>query len=267
MKNVLKLSKFNLFTTRKTIFWWCVFLFLIMTMYMMLFPSMQDMAEVKMDAMPKELLQFVGMEDMTDLGNHTTYFGMIYGFILIAISVFAATFSVGLLVNEENSKSIEFLNSLSVSRSEIYLSKYLTATLGILTVLLSANVATIFCGFINGGDTFEVLDIIFASSISSFVPFMFSSIGFLIAGLSSKFGTPSLASGVIILSYMTGYLGELLGDKADFLQYFSPFIILSVENTLAFEDSLIMPLLVYLVLYVGALFVGCKGYNRRDLKI
>ncbi len=267
LKNILKLCSFNLYTTRKTIIGWCVAIFSLMTLYMILFPSIQDMAQLKMEAMPKELLQFVGMEDMTDLGNFSTYFSMIYGIILIAISIFSATFSAGLIAKEEKTGSIEFLNSLAVSKTEIYLSKFLTSIVAVGAVLTCAIVATITCGFINGGDTFDAMDIISAAKVTSFTALFFGGTAFLLAGVSAKFATGAFAAGIVLVSYMLGYLGELLGEDAEFLLKLSPFISFNAQNTVDMSDEVVLTLAAYILVYLVAIVIGAMAYRRRDLKI
>ncbi len=266
-KNIFKLCSFNLMTQRKVIVGWSVAIFLIMTLYMILFPFIQDLAQAEFDAMPEELLQFMGMEKFSDMSNYVTYFGMIFNIILIAISIFAATFSAGLITKEEKSKSIEFLNSLSVSRSEIYISKYLTSLIAILIVLTGSILTTIACGFIGGGTTFVLGNIITIAFVSGFAALFFGGIGFMLAGIKSKLGSGSIVSSVVLASYMIGYLGELLTSKADLLTYFSPFVMLNPAEAISFSSTTMLSLIAYVLVYIAALFIGHTIYKKRDLEI
>ncbi len=267
LKNIIKLCSFNLLTSKKTIIGWSVAIFCIMTLYMILFPSIQDLAQAKFDAMPQELMQFVGMENMSDMSNYVTYFGMIYNIILVAVSIFSATFSAGLITKEEKTKSIEFLNSLAVSRLEIYISKYITALIAVMAVLIGAIISTIACGFIGGGESFVLADIIAGAKFTSFSALLFGGIGFMFAGVSAKLGTGSVVASVVLASYMLGYLGELLADKAEWLTYFSPFIMLNVAEVIQLSDKTMLSIIVYFLVYVAALIVGGAIYNKRDLQI
>ncbi len=266
-KNVFNIFKLNFYTSRKVVFGWSLSIMGIMFLYMILFSSIQDMATMKFEAMPEQLLQFVGMSDMSDLSDFTTYFGMIYTLVLTAMAIFASTFSAGLITKEEKTKSIEFLNSLSVSRAEIYVAKYITATISIGIILTLAVITTIICGLINGGDSFDLFDIISTAKITSFSALFFSGIAFLIAGASSKFGTGGIVSGVVLSSYMIGYLGELLGENGEFLLNLSPFISFSVKNILEAGSELYIVLAIYIVVYIASLVVGGYLYNKRDLRI
>ncbi len=266
-KNINKLCLFNLLTTRKTIIGWSIAIFSIMTLYMILFPSIQDLAQAKFDAMPQELMQFVGMENMSDMSNYITYFGMIYNIILVAVSIFSATFCAGLITKEEKTKSIEFLNSLAVSRMEIYLSKYLTALIAVKLVLSGAIISAIACGFIGGGETFILINIITAAKITSFSALLFGGIGFMFAGINAKLGSGSIVSSVVLASYMLGYLGELLANKAEWLTYFSPFVMLNVGEVIELSDKTLFIFITYIVVYIVALVIGAIAYNKRDLQI
>ncbi|MFI3283676.1 MAG: hypothetical protein R3Y57_01200 [Erysipelotrichaceae bacterium] len=266
-KNIAKLTKFNLFTTRKVIIGWTVCLFAIMSLYMILFPTVQDIAQVKFELMPTELLQFVGMEDLSDMSNYMNYYGIIYGIILIAISIFATTYSSGLIIKEEKTKSIEFLNSLFVSKTEIFIAKYFTSTIAIALVATACILSVIGCGLINGGETFSLVDVFYSAKITSFTPLLFGVIALMLSGISYRYGTPAISSMVVVTSYMLGYLGQLLGDKAEWLLYFSPFITLSVEKAIALSNETMIMIGVYLFIYLSSIIIGCIAYQKRDLVI
>lgn len=267
LKSSLKLMTFDLKNNKSKIIGWSVAIFLIMFLYMILFPSMKDMAQMKMDAMPEELLQFTKMTDISKIGNFTTYFAMIYNIVLIAISIFAATFSANLIASEEKTKSIEFLYSLNVSRLEIYISKLLTAFIAVLIVVCSGAFSTLICGFANGGETFVVADFLQIVKISSFTAFFFISVSFLIAGITTKIGVSVISSMVVLACYLLGYLGVLLEDKAKWLLYLSPFEMFSPNNALELNSQTIISLVIYFVITIIFLVCGANFYNKRDFTI
>jgi len=263
-KNSLKLMSFEIKNNRAKIIGWSVTIFLIMFLYMILFPSMKDMAQMKMEAMPEELLKFSKMENMSQMGNFITYYGMIYNMILIAISIFAVTFSANLITKEEKSKSIEFLYSLNVSRLEIYISKLLTAFIAVLIVVFSGAFSTLICGFANGGETFVLTDFMQIVKVSSFTAFFFISVSFLIAGITTKIGVSVIGSMVVLACYMLGYLGVLLEDKAKWLLYLSPFEMFSPTNALELSNKTLISLVIYFVFMVVFFVLGASFYRKRD---
>lgn len=266
-KNILKISKFDIKTSRKNLIGWIVAIFGIMFLYMILFNSIQGIAQVEMEVMPVELLEFMGMEQMSDMGSFVTYFGMIYAIILIAISVFATTFTAGLLYKEEKERTIEFLYSLEVSRGEIYASKALTGLCGTLFVLISAIVSTIICGLINGGETFYIGDTIKLGVGSGFIAIVFWAIGLLLAGITARFRTGVAGSMIVFLTYILGYLSSLLGDKAIWLSYISPFQMFRPRAILAIGKTEYIAYILYFIVVIAFVFLGSVRYSRRDFDV
>lgn len=266
-KNVYKLLGFDLRNNRRKILGWSIAIFAIMFLYMILFSSMQEMAQIKLDAMPEELLQAFGLENMGELSNFISYFGMIFNLILIAISIFAASFASKLILGEEKTKSIEFLYSLEVSRKEIYVSKLFTAFIGVLIVTFAGIFASMICGFINGGDTFVIDEFMQISKISGFIPFFFMALAFMLTGITAKGGVGTISTMLVLVSYLLGYLSKLLSGKADWLAKLSPFEILSPENARALSDTTIIAFGVYALIFVVAMIVGAEVYKRRDFNL
>ncbi|HMM05076.1 MAG TPA: ABC transporter permease subunit [Clostridiales bacterium] len=267
LKNALRLTAFDLKTNRKLITGWFIAIFATMFLYMILFPSVKDMAQFKMEAMPPGVMELFGMEDLSVMSDYVGYFGMVYVLVLIAISVFAVTFSAGLLSKEEKTKTIEFLYSLTVSRSEIYLAKLLTAIIANLLIIAGVALATFGCGMINGGPTFVPGDLLQILTITSLTVFFFMSVGLMIAGVSNQWGTPATGSMVVIASYLLGYLGTLLNENAAWLQRLSPFEEFSPTNALSLTNDIRITLGVYCTLSLIFIGVGLVRYRHRDFNV
>ncbi len=234
---------------------------------MILFPYVQDIAAVEIAMMPDEMLQFFGMNELSDMSNYNTYFGMIYTLMLVAISIFSVTFSAGLIYKEEKTKSIEYLNSMPVSRTEIFLSKLLTAFCAIFIIIMGALIITLTCGFINGGETFIIMDTIKSFFIMSIIPYIFSMMAISLAAIKFKLGSPFTVSSIVIFTYLLGYLSELLGDKGKILKYISPFSILTQESSLVLNSNTITTLISYILICILLLILGMNLYNKRDYSI
>lgn len=266
-KNIATLTKFQLRVHRKQIGGWAIAIFGIMFLYMILFPSVQDMAQIKMDAMPEELMQFMGMDDFSDMSNYTTYFGMIYNIILIAISIFAVVLGAGILSKDEKEKTIEFLYSLEVSRLELYLSKVVTAYLGVIIVIIGATASTLLCGLINGGETFTIMDVIQIIKCASITPFVFLGVGIMIAGITAKVSGGSAGSIIVIISYVLGFLSTMVSDQFTWLKYASPFEVLSPNEVLILSSHVLLAMGGYFVALVIFVVIGGISYCKRDFQI
>lgn len=255
---------FSLKTKAKTILLWCIGLFCIMFLYMILFPSMKEMAQMKFDAMPKELMQFMGMQSMQDMGNYMHYFGMIFQIWLIVISFFAASFSGGLIVQEEKRKTIEYLYAMPVSRLDIYFSKVAAAFLAALAVVACTGLSGILCGMAVGGETYDAGQLLLIVKLSGFIPFFFLAAAFLFCGLSASFGA-SAANGCVLVLYLLGYLGAILEKDGEWLTYFSPFECFSPQKILS-EDWSAPAFGVYIALFFVLIALGACFYHRRDFR-
>lgn len=264
-RNIINLTKFNLKVNKGNIWGWFISIFLIMFVYMIFFPTIKDIGIAKMELMPEEMLKFFNLTSLNDMNNYVSYFGMIFNMVLIAISIFAAIFSAKLICKEENTKSIEFLNALHVSRNEIYISKLITAFISITFILLGVVFATLISGFIVGGKTFILNDILMITKVTSITAYMFMALSFLLSGITSKINVSSISSIVVLLCYMVGYLGTLLEKK--WLTNFSPFESLSPTNALVMSNSTILILLVYFVIMAVFIIIGIKFYKKRDFYI
>ncbi len=265
--NILKLTRFNLKTNKNQILGWGIAIFGIMFLYMILFPSVKDMAQIKMEAMPQELMQFVGVNDFTELNNYVVYFGMIYNLILIAISIFATIFAANIITKEEKNKTIEFLYSLEISRVEIYVSKLVTSFIAVLVVVLAAAVSVLICGMVNGGETFVLIDILQILKISSVTPFIFLSVGIMIAGITTKISGSNVGSGVVILSYILGFLSTMVGEEFQWLKYLSPFEMFKPERALDLNQDILLSIGIAAGVTILFLLIGIVVYKKRDFRI
>lgn len=265
--DILNLVKFNFKINYKQILGWSIAIFAIMFLYMILFPSIKDIGQAKLDAMPQELLQLFGMNDLMDLSNFVSYFQTIYILIILVISVFAVIFASSLLAKEEYNKTIEFLYALPVSRIDIYLAKLIVGFIGVLLVIASAIIATLLAGFINGGDTFKVMEVLTIAKVSGFTPFFFLSLGFLIAGVQAKYSATSIGSGCVMFAYLISYLSTILEDKGEFLGYLTPFEVFSTNNALNLTNDNLIMMVVYSIVMLVFIGIGLVVYNKRDFKI
>ncbi len=262
-RNIFNITKFNLKVNKANILGWFISIFLIMLIYMLFFPTIKDIGTVKMELMPKEVLKLFGLNTLNDMNNFISYFGMIFTMILVAIAIFATTFSAKLICKEENTKSIEFLDSLNINRKEIYYSKVLTAFIATTIVLLGALIATLIGGLVSGGNTFILKDFIVIIKICSLPAYIFIGVAFLIAGITSRINVSSISSVIALTCYMIGYLGVLIEKK--WVTYFSPFEALSPNKTLHNDNLLIF--IIYFILMIIFIIIGNKFYTKRDFNI
>lgn len=124
MSHIKTLFLFQLQYFVKTIVVWSAVLFGIMSMYMAFFSTMQEMAQVKFEMLPKEYLQLMGVEDISQMGNYVTFFGMIFNILIIIMSIYAVTFSMNLILKEEKTKPLNICTLYLLPEKKFTFQKY-----------------------------------------------------------------------------------------------------------------------------------------------
>lgn len=267
IKKIVDIFLFNFKYNHFQIIGWIIVLFSLSFLYMILFPSVKELAQEKLDMIPDELLGLIGMDGLTNLTEFQNYFSMVFSIILIAISIFSTTFASSILSYEETNKTIEFSGTMEVSRIEFFIAKILTGVMALCLVLLATFLGIIIPGLINGGATFNFFAVFNAFKLSSVTSFIFLSIGFLISGITSKKNPVMISVIVLLIIYFLGYLGNLLKDNGLFLFYLSPFNTLSPSRVLNLNLTEKIILSIYLLITWISLIVGGYVYNKRDFSI
>lgn len=269
---VWKIFKMEMFMRQKMILIWSLALIAIMLLYMLLFPSVKEMALEKMAAMPEELLAFFGMSGEDDFSNFNQYFASIFQIVLIVLSAYAASTSASILHDEESNGTIEFLNACNVSRGEIYLAKVITIFVNFIIILICTTLAVLISGFSVALDTIDPQAIAATLWLSSLTIFSFVAIGFLVATLVKKsIKAANIALATMFGIYIIGYLSNIGPEFLSHLQWLSPFEFLSsgeiMTTTIGIgTNSLdVMAIIFPILIIFGLLISGYYLYQKKDL--
>ena len=96
---------------------WLALIVGMMAMYMLMYPVIDDIMGEKLALMPEELLQIFGMSKHSVVDNYNSYFAMIYQIIFIILCCYGVSMGGPMhCMMKKKTKSIEFLNSVQVSR-------------------------------------------------------------------------------------------------------------------------------------------------------
>ncbi|MFA6866071.1 MAG: ABC transporter permease subunit [Clostridia bacterium] len=273
IKKVLTIYTTELKTKLRTILTWCGAITAIILLYMLLFPVVKDLAMDKMSAMPEGLLAMFGMEGMMDMTNYNLYFAMIYQLVVTVLCGYAIALGASTFHNEETSGTIEFLYANNISRLDIYIAKVAVVFTRLLAISLCALIASLISGAIVASDTINANAIFMGYLVSLVAILFFASAGFLIASLVKKNkNTTGIAVGGMLFTYIMGYLGELGGDKLQFIKWLSPIHSLSVNDVIMSTWGIGVgkyPIVAFIIfisltiaLSVGSWFI----YNKKDLQ-
>lgn len=221
--------------------------------------SLNEMIKV----FPEDLLRAFNM----DISSIDSAFGWIktegFVFVLLITGIYGGILGSSILLKEENDKTIEYLNSLPVKRTQVVMNK---AAVGILYILLMIIVLGIFnyIGLALSGefDKRSYLLLSITPVFSSVVIFSFCL--FLSTFTHKTKNTIGLSLGIVFASYFLNVISEL-SEETEMLKYISVFTLADIRNVIV--EVKINPYLVTVAMGLMIAFIGLTvvRYNKKEL--
>ena len=221
--------------------------------------SLNEMLKV----FPEDLLRAFNM----DISSIDSAFGWIktegFVFVLLITGIYSGILGSGILLKEENDKTIEYLNSLPVKRTQIVMNK---VAVGLVYIFLMIIVLGVFnyVGLTWSGDfdkkSYLLLSItpIFSSIV------IFSFCLFLSTFTHKTKNTIGISLGIVFVSYFLNVISEL-SKETEVLKYISFFALADIRTVIV--DVKINPHLVIVAFGLAILFIGLAvvRYNKKEL--
>lgn len=247
---------------------WTVILIGMFLMVYLIYPSIINSDSVKMmdemmEMFPEEILKAFNM----DISSIDSAYGWLksegFIFVLLIIGCYAGIFGSNILLKEENDKTIEYLNSLPISRNAIVVTK---ALCGLIYVILMTVILGIFnyIGLELSGD-FDRKQYI----LLSITPIFSSIVIYFVCMFLSTFTHKTkkmlgISLGLVLISYMLQILSTM-ADTTEFLKYFSVFTLADIRNVIL--DISINPLMVVISVGISIVFfiLIIIRYNKKEL--
>ena len=212
---------------------------------------------------PEDLLHAFNM----DISSIDSAFGWIktegFVFVLLITGIYSGILGSGILLKEENDKTIEYLNSLPVRRTQIVMNK---VAVGLVYIFLMVIVLGVFnyVGLTWSGDfakkSYLLLSVtpIFSSIV------IFSLCLFLSTFTHKTKNTIGLSLGIVFVSYFLNVISEL-SEETEVLKYVSVFTLADIRNVIV--DVKINPHLVIVAFGLTILFIGLTvvRYKKKEL--
>lgn len=262
--------KRELKVNRKSMYIWCGILMFFFGIVFLVYPSlMTSDIGVQMDEMlamfPPEMLEMFNM----DLVGIETVFAWMqtegYLFMTLLGGIFSAMLGAGILLKEENDKTIEFLFAKPVSRSQIVTSKVLA---GVIHILILTAAITLFnmAGLYFSGEL-EMKSFLLMSLTPLLLYLMLFSICLFISSFLRKTKQANnLALGITVLSFLMQMIGSM-GESTKMIGRLSLFEFVSARYLI--ENGRINP--IYLAIGAGLILACLLGtyiqYNRKELTV
>lgn len=203
---------------------WTLILIGLFLVVFLIYPSIVtdeniEMMNEMMSIFPEDVLKAFNM----DISGIDTAFGWLksegYVFVLLITGVYSGILGSSILLKEESDKTIEYLNSLPITRNEIVISKLLCGFIYIILMILVLGLFN-FIGLSLSGD-FDVKTYI----LLSLTPMFSSLVIFVVCLFMSTFThktkkTLGISLGIVFFSYFLQVVSEIT-NEVEWLKYFS----------------------------------------------
>ena len=230
----------------------------------LMFESLEEsMAE--MGQMFSELGDFsaaFGMDKVsiaTLTGYYATEISIIF---LLGGGMFAAMTGAVLLSKEEEGHTMEFLHTMPVSRTHIYLWKYVTLLL-LIVVFNAVCIGLDVAAFVAIGEEITMGEFVEYHLLALIMQIQIGSICYLISAVCRR-KQIGLALGLAVLFYLMDIMCNIVPDL-EFLKYFTPYYYANAAQIYSGGDSRMGLMLLGLAVTVVVIIVGGMVYRKRDM--
>ena len=222
-----------------------------------------EMMDEMMKMFPEEMLKAFNM----DISSINTAFGWLktegFVFVLLITGIYSGILGSNILLKEESDKTIEYLNSLPVTRKEIVFNKILSGLLYIILMIVTIGIFN-FIGLSLSGD-FDRKSYLLLSITPIFSSIVIFAVCLFLSTFTHKTKkTIGISLGMVFASYFLNVISEI-GESTEFLKYISIFTLADIRNVIT--DVSINPLMVALAIGITVIFMALTiiRYNKKEL--
>lgn len=224
--------------------------------------NMEMMDEI-MKMFPEEMLKAFNM----DISTIDSAFGWLktegFVFVLLITGIYSGILGSNILLKEESDKTIEYLNSVPVTRKNIVLNKILC---GLLYIILMVAIIGIFnfIGLSLSGE-FDRKSYILLSITPIFSSIVIFAVCLFLSTFTHKTKkTLGISYGIVFASYFLNIISEM-GESTELLKYISIFTLADIRNVIINES--INPLMIVLTIGITVIFMILTTirYEKKEL--
>ncbi len=247
---------------------WTVLLIGMFLVVFLVYPSIVnsnniEMMDEMMKMFPSEMLKAFNM----DLSTIDSAFGWLktegFIFVLLVVGCYCSILGSTILLKEESDHTIEYLNSLPITRNKIVISKVLC---GLFYIVLMIFLLTIFnyigLSFSGKFDHKQYFLLSITPIFSSIVIFFFCLLLSTFTHKNKRILGMSL--GVVFISYIL-YTLSSLSKEVEFLKYISIFTLADIRHVIL--NTSINPVMIVMSVILSTLFfiLALVRYNKKEL--
>ena len=247
---------------------WTSILIGLFLLVFLIYPSIvnsenMEMIDEMMKMFPEEMLKAFNM----DIATIDSAFGWLktegFVFVLLITGIYSGILGSNILLKEESDKTIEYLNSVPVTRKNIVIKKIVC---GLFYIILMITIIGIFnfIGLSLSGE-FDKKSYILLSITPVFSSIVIFSICLFLSTFTHKTKkTLGISLGIVFVSYFLNIISKI-GVSTEFLKYISIFTLADIRNVIL--NVSINPLLVILSIIVTIIFMILTiiHYEKKEL--
>ena len=237
------------------IIWTSILIGLFLVVFL-IYPSIinsanMEMIDEMMKIFPEEMLKAFNM----DISTIDSAFGWLktegFVFVLLITGIYSGILGSNILLKEESDKTIEYLNSVPVTRKNIVLNKILCGIFYIILMILIIGIFN-FIGLSLSGE-FDRKSYILLSITPLFSSIVIFAICLFLSTFTHKTKkTLGISLGIVFVSYFLNVISEI-GESTEFLKYISIFTLADIRNVIL--NVSINPILVVLSTGITIVFM------------
>ena len=222
-----------------------------------------EMMDEMMKMFPEEMLKAFNM----DISTIDSAFGWLktegFVFLLLITGIYSGILGSNILLKEESDKTIEYLNSVPVTRKNIVLNKIFC---GLLYIVLMVAIIGIFnfIGLSLSGE-FDRKSYILLSITPIFSSIVIFAVCLFLSTFTHKTKkTIGISLGIVFASYFLNIISEM-GESTEFLKYISIFTLADIRNVII--NVSINPLMIVLTIGITVVFMILTTirYEKKEL--
>ncbi len=247
---------------------WTSILIILFLVVFLVYPSIINSENIQMmDEMmkifPEEMLKAFNM----DISSIDTAFGWLktegFVFVLLITGIYSGILGSNILLKEESDKTIEYLNSVPVTRKKIAINKILCGFIYIVLMVLTVGIFN-FIGLDLSGD-FDKKSYLLLSITPLFSSIVIFALCLFLSTFTHKTKkTIGISLGIVFASYFLKIISEM-GESTEFLKYISVFTLADIRNVIV--NVAINPLMVLLSIGITIAFMILTTihYDKKEL--
>ncbi|MGN1299058.1 MAG: ABC transporter permease subunit [Candidatus Scatovivens sp.] len=247
---------------------WTLILIGLFLVVFLVYPSIvnsenMEMLDEMMKVFPEEMLKAFNM----DISSIDSAYGWLktegFVFVLLITGIYSGILGSNILLKEESDKTIEYLNSLPVTRKSIALNKILCGVLYIILMIATIGIFN-YIGLSLSGD-FDKKAYILLSITPIFSSIIIFSVCLFLSTFTHKTKKMiGISLGIVFVSYFLNIISEM-GESTKFLKYVSIFTIADIRNVII--NASIDPLMIALSIGITAVFMVLTiiHYEKKEL--